>query len=482
MLPPRRSISTLGVLLLAALAALALLPAAAGAWPAIKTTHGDMLVPGFRWDITTYGARCGGDGLSLRIDGARGWRTALRHSPPRAGDFAGHLSLDAGEAVRVTFVRRRDGERQVRWIRCLPEDMPPFDFDRVRRGGPRFFTVQMSPNYAVVMSRAGAPVWWLASADLPFDATILPDGTVGWNGGGQGGVVDHGIWEQRTLTGRLLRSVTSSTGGVLDVHDHLTLPNGNDLVGAPTFAPGDASRFGGSADAQIRHTAIEELTPDGELVRSWDSGDHIGLGQTPDRWWQRILASGGTSYDVSHWNAVEVDGRFMYLSFRHLDAVYKVNRRTGRIVWKLGGTETRKSLEVRGDPRGEDPLNGQHDVRLLDDGTITVYDNSTLLARPPRAVRYRIAEERGVARMVEQLIDPRVAVSVAGGSARRLDDGWLVSWAVSSPCVVGFYDGRGRPVFRLTYSRGATYRAIEVPREVSGVELRRAMNRMQPAG
>ena len=39
-------------------------------------------------------------------------------------------------------------------------------------------------------------------------------------------------------------------------------------------------------------------------------------------------------------------GKFMYLSFRNLDAIYKVNRKTGEIVWKLGGTETPESLEV----------------------------------------------------------------------------------------------------------------------------------------
>jgi hypothetical protein len=48
----------------------------------------------------------------------------------------------------------------------------------------------------------------------------------------------------------------------------------------------------------------------------------------------------------------------MLLSFRHLDAVYKIDRRTGEVVWKLGGTQTPESLELIDDPRGDYQLGG----------------------------------------------------------------------------------------------------------------------------
>jgi hypothetical protein len=71
-----------------------------------------------------------------------------------------------------------------------------------------------------------------------------------------------------------------------------------------------------------------------------------------------------------------------------------------------------------------------------------------------------------------------VTVSGAGGSAHLSDGEWLINWGVSNPGVVGAYDGRGRPIFRLTYPVGATYRANPVPGTVSIATLRRAMNRM----
>jgi hypothetical protein len=452
--------------------------AANGERPVLAATDGDELVPGFDWSVRTYAARCGGDGLSLDVDGARRWKVAIGSAAPRKGDFSEAVDIASGEDVRISYVRR-NGKVRNAYVRCLPEDMFDFDFKTVREGGPKLFAVQISPSYGVVMSRAGAPVWWLDSQGPPFDTKIYPDGTVGWNAGGQDGVVDYGLYEIRTLTGKLTRTIGSATGGFIDVHGFGTLPNGSVLVGAPTFVDGvDLTGYGGSASARVRNTAIEELTPAGDLVRSWDSGDHIGLDETPARWWEPIVAANPANYDVSHWNSVDVVGKYMYLSFRHLDAVYKVNRRSGRIIWKLGGTKTNKSLEVRGDPRGDDPLNGQHDARVLEDGTVTVFDNSTRLSRPPRAVQYRINEDKGIARMVTEVTDPKVTVSGAGGSVRRLDDGWLINWGVSNPGRFGAYNERGKPIFRLTYNPGASYRANVVPGSITFADLRKAMDRM----
>jgi hypothetical protein len=165
------------------------------------------------------------------------------------------------------------------------------------------------------------------------------------------------------------------------------------------------------------------VTPDGQLVWKWNSLDHIGLGQTTKRWWEQVLASGRPALDIQHWNAVEPAGRNLLLSFRHLDAVYAIDRTTGAIVWKLGGTHTSKSLKVLNDPEGAYPLAGQHDPRVLPDGTISIFDNFTGLNKPPRVVRYRINPTARTARLVQSFTDPTATRSVCCGSARMLPSG-----------------------------------------------------------
>jgi hypothetical protein len=260
------------------------------------------------------------------------------------------------------------------------------------------------------------------------------------------------------------------------------------VIGAQVVRGGvDTTSVGGSANSSVIDVAIQEQTPAGDLVFSWNSGDHTTVAET-GRWWNFPLLD-PQPYDISHWNSVEYDGPYMYLSFRHLDAVYKVDRRTGQVVWKLGGTQTPQSLEVVGDPRGDYPLGGQHDARVLPDGTISIFDNSTGLADPARVVRYRIDEQARTATLVEEIVDPTIPFSLCCGSARKLSSGdWLVSWGGLAEVAGDFartfgsvdgYDDRGRLLFELITPNRFTYRAIPVPEGLLGAaRLRDAMDRI----
>ncbi len=224
---------------------------------------------------------------------------------------------------------------------------------------------------------------------------------------------------------------------------------------------------------------IEEVTPSGELKWEWSTQGHIGLAET-GRWWPTALAT--PERDIVHMNAVEpVGDDAVLISLRHTDAVYKIDKATGDVIWKLGGTWTPKSLTVKDDPEGAYPLGGQHDVRLLADGTITIHDNNTNLPDPPRAVRYSIDESAKTATLVESVTDPEVSTSICCGSARRSADGsWLMSWGGNS--LVTEFDAEGRRTFQLGFGGAAfSYRAVAAPDGVlTRGALRAGMDAMHP--
>ena len=168
----------------------------------------------------------------------------------------------------------------------------------------------------------------------------------------------------------------------------------------------------------------------------------------------------------------------MLLSLRQTDGIYAIDKATGEILWKLGGTPTAQSLTVVGDPYGADPLGGQHDVRVLPDGTITVFDDGTFLGRPPRAVHYRIDAAAHTATWLGQITDPAIGTSLCCGSARMLADGnWEVSWGGDD--VVGEYEPDGTPLFTMTFDGLFSYRAEPVEESrLSAAELRAGMNAM----
>ena len=310
---------------------------------------------------------------------------------------------------------------------------------RPRRAGLVAGTRTPGPIDAKFLSEEGEPriTWW------------------GQFGGADG-------YQIRKLDGTVTHTV-SAVGGSTDIHELQREPNGDYLV--ISYQPRehvDLTAFGGGADDTVIDAEVQEINPAGEAVWTWNSSDHIGLNET-GRWWTTVLD--GNPRDIVHMNAVEpVGDDAILISLRHTDAVYKIDKATGDVIWKLGGTWTPKSLTVTNDPQGAYPLGGQHDVRLQPDGTITIHDNDTNLPSPPRVVRYEINEATHTAKLVEQKTDPEAPGSFCCGSARRSADGsWLISWGGRS--LVTEFNPAGERTFRLGFGGVAfSYRAVAATR------------------
>ena len=456
--------------------------------PGFSVTPAGALGSGFSWGQRDYAPRCAGERPVVRVRGESGWEAKVGSGGFREGDFAEPISQRAGKQTTVSFRRLGHGGTRLYHLRCLPAGFPAYEFDRSAAGGPKFFAVQLADHYAAIFDRNGVPVYWYEASGEADNFQVLADKTITFD------PVDEisfqtGDYEVRSLRGNLIRTVRGANGAEADIHEILLLKNGNYVIGSQVRRHGiDTSQYGGTVNSSVIDTEIQELTPEGALVSSWDSGDHTGLEET-GRWWSVPFVIDNPPYDISHWNSVDIHGRFMYLSYRHLDAVYKVDRTTGEIIWKLGGTPTAQSLEVLNDPHGDYPLGAQHDARLLPDGSITIFDNRSGLGEPARAVRYKIDEAAGTATLVQEIVDPEVPFSLCCGSADRLPSGdWLVGWGGVAEVAgdfarafgtIGAYDKRGTKLFELYTPDAFSYRANPLAEDLLGVRrLRDAMDAM----
>jgi hypothetical protein len=449
--------------------------------PPAKVSFGTPgLFPTFGPEIHDYVVRCNDGPVTVTAHASGGWEAAIGNGAFRTGDFSEVVPLRTGRAIVIT-VREMGSPRLYRYhVRCLPDSFPTYTFTRSGPAWPKYFSVDVThtlhrpeQRYAIIFDNHGVPVWWYhAPAGRP---RVLPSGNVLWFDRSDS---PH-IWEIHRLDGSLVRTL-DAVGHPANAHDLQLLGNGDHLVGAYVEQPHvDTSAYGGSSDASVVNTELQQVSPGGQLVWRWKSQNHISLDETGRHWPWVVDNPIPKGYDILHWNSVEPAGDSVIASFRHLDAVYKIRKSTRRLAWKLGGTRTPKSLRVRNDPDSY-TFGGQHDAQLLPDGTLTVFDNRTGLGAP-RAVRFAIDEKSRTATLLQSITDPDVAVSNCCGSARRLGNGhWLIAWGQNKP--IGGYRPNGQRTFLLTYhSYFFSTRAEPVPAGLLSVrDLREGMDSMHP--
>jgi len=354
---------------------------------------------------------------------------------------------------------------------ALPADFPRSRFESLRPTSPGLFVVTFTDPaddlpWVIVYDNDGVPRWWYRPDTRTLWGQVLGNGDLVWaRSFGDGyGLDPRMAHEVRSESGKLLRLVRTE-GSIVDGHEYRELANGNVLLDTYVPETADLRRFGGPKRAAIASAEVQEVDPEGKVVWHWNSRGHIALRET-GRWWHNVLSNPRRRlhreiFDPVHINSIEPRGPDeVVISTRHTDAVYGIDRATGEINWKLGGTPTGNSLKVTGDPATK-LLGGQHDARIDRRGRLTVFDNGKDRPRRPRVVFYRLELGEGRAAYRGQLNDPEVTRSHCCGSAREMaGGGWLVSWG-DNPLVTGF-DREGRIAFRL-HLPASTFRAVPVP-------------------
>jgi len=459
---------------------------------ALSISAQPALYPDFDPTVSDYVTRCGSAPVTMSVEAPPGTTVAVNGQPAQGGTFTQDVQLSPGRSF--SFSTAVGAQTSTFYVRCLPPDFPAWTYTRTGTPAANFYILTpqagVTPSggaaggYVAIFDDHGVPVWWQQAAG--GDAKLLPDGTLGWWTATAGGTSSPGF-ETHRLDGSLVHT-WRTVGSDTDIHDFQLLPNGDVLMLTYAPRPGtiDLSAYGGpSTNATVLDAEIQEIAPDGTLVWSWNTKDHIPLTETGERWWSHLppvvtLPDGRKAYDYAHVNSIEETGTTIIASFRHFDAVYAIDRTTGNIIWKLGGTARPESLTVLDDPQGAYPLGGQHFARVLPDGTLTLHDNNTLLDTPvPRAVRYRIDTSTMTATLLEQVTDPDVGTSLCCGSAQRLADGsWVIDWG-GTPILTEFGPD-GTRHFELTLAGlGFSYRAAAITGSSPSIaDLRAGMDAM----
>jgi hypothetical protein len=289
-----------------------------------------------------------------------------------------------------------------------------------------------------VQQYEGAPVlsWWEGEVDI----------VLGY-GRGHAVIVDSSY--------RSLAQVRAGNGRRADLHELLLTPEGTALLTCyPETVRADLSSIGGARDGRALQSIIQEIdVRTGRVLLEWRSLDHIPISES--------YGPVGDAYDYVHINSIDLtpDGHLL-VSARHTCALYKLHRRTGRVMWRLGGK--RSDFAMGPGTR----FAWQHDARTFPGGTITLFDNGAgpRKSEPQsRAIVLGVDHKRRTVRLAQAYRHPQPVLSYAMGNLQLLPDGnAIVDWG-NVPWVSELgADGSLIAEARLPWGHD-TYRGFRLP-------------------
>jgi hypothetical protein len=269
----------------------------------------------------------------------------------------------------------------------------------------------------------------------------------------------HGVGEYVIFDNsyRETARVRAGNGYRGDLHEFLITPEDTALLVAYAPRRTDLSPIGGLKDGMAWEGIVQEVDIEtGEVPFEWHSLEHVGIEES----YIELPEDPDQLYDYFHINSIDVepDGNLL-LCARNTWSVYKVERESGKLIWRLGGK--RSDFEMA--PGTQSAY--QHDARRQRDGTITIFDNG---AHPKvhdqsRGIVVELDEEKMSAKLVREYTSPQKRISTSQGNMQLLpNSNVLIGWG-SGPFVSEF-SHEGELLFEARFPPdGESYRAFRFP-------------------
>jgi len=296
----------------------------------------------------------------------------------------------------------------------------------------------------------------------PGNFCLQPNGLMSYNMSGKHYLMDS--------TFKVVDSVATVNGIQMDGHELQILPNGHYLVLGFEYEIMDLSSVylfnhngsPGSAAANVKCGVVQELDANKNLLFEWHCKDHLSVDDADEN----FLNSPNT-VDWTHCNAIDMDddGNIL-LSSRHLNEITKINRSDSTVMWRMGGKKNQFTFL-----NDTQQFKGQHDIRRISNGNVTLFDNGDGNASNPfheaTAKEYTLDETLLTANLAWSYTENNNSYSRAMGNVQRLDNGnTLTNYGAptNSNILFNVVKSNGQKVFELTTPDSlVSYRSFNYP-------------------
>jgi Arylsulfotransferase (ASST) len=348
---------------------------------------------------------------------------------------------------------------------------PPFldvtATDRDPQAGDLMMTVGPGPGQygPLIYTPRGRLVWFdelpkgLTAENLSVQRYEGENDLTWW----QGSVLALGFGEGEDIVMnanyQTVATIRAGNGYEADLHDFQIVPHEIAFLTVYNVIRCDLASVGGRRNGIIVDTAVQEVDMKTGLVRwEWHGLDHVGVGESHV---PVPTTSTPTPWDWFHMNSIdpEPDGNLL-VSGRSTWAAYQLQGASGRVLWRLGGTNSSFRMASGAE------MAWQHDVRMQPDGTITSFDNGSnpRIHYQSRGMRMAIDSKRKTARLARVYPHPgSPLLADSQGNIQALSDERVVIGWGAVPSVSELAK-RGGLLFDAHLPPGSSsYRAFRFP-------------------
>lgn len=364
---------------------------------------------------------------------------SLRHAVVEFPTRAQARPAQAGVPVQ-TFISEPGLEPpQMRWSGTDPDPQLGDIFTDVERS-PQNGPLVLDPNGGLVWFQ---PLHGMTSFDTQVQSYHGQSVLTYWQG-----KLINGIGQGQDLllnhSYQLVRTVGAGNGYQADSHEFKITPSGTALITVYNAVRRDLRSVGGPKNGVVIDGIIQEVDiASGKVLWEWHSLGHVPLTDS------YAGTPGASPYDYIHLNSIQpLPGGKLLVSARHTWAVYEIDKRTGKVIWILGGKRSTFKME-----HGTN-FKWQHDARLQPNGTVTVFDDGagyTTNARQSRGLRIGLNFKKRLAIPVHAYTANPPQLALSRGSMQVLpDNDVFIGWG-EAPAFSEF--GRqGRQLFIGSFS------------------------------
>ncbi|HEX3690868.1 MAG TPA: arylsulfotransferase family protein [Solirubrobacteraceae bacterium] len=281
----------------------------------------------------------------------------------------------------------------------------------------------------MMLDRQGRLVWFAPGSDATrfnLDAqSYRAKPALTWWQGSVSNAHGYGVGEIADETYNPVAAIHAGHGLQTDLHDLQLTSRGTALITAYETTTADLSSIGASSKGQVFVGHVQEVDlKTGRVLFDWNSLDHVGIDES-----LQPPPHTGQGYDYFHLNSVaETDDGHLLISARNTCAIYKVNRSSGKILWRLNGKRSDFSVSSTA------AFWWQHDARPHGASVISVFDNAGVdKAKQSRGLVLSVNEATKRVELTRAFVNPAGFIAGTLGNVQLLRDGGaFVGWGSQS--------------------------------------------------